>query len=51
MQIFCKKIKRLKTVKIISAKAAGFKTLKIAESIAGAIQIRFPGSARFIKRA
>jgi len=36
-QMRCKKIKRLKTVKIISVKAVGFKTLKIAESAAGAI--------------
>ena len=33
----CKKIKQLKTVKIVSAKAAGFKTLKIAESAAKTI--------------
>jgi len=36
-QMLCKKIKRLKTIKIIPAKAAGFRTLKIAESVAGAI--------------
>jgi len=36
-QISYKKIKQLKTVKIVFAKAAGFKTLKIAENTAGAI--------------
>jgi len=34
IQIFYKKIKQLKIIKIIFAKAAGFKTLKIAESAA-----------------
>jgi len=32
IQILCKKIKRLKTVKIVFAKAADFKICKIAES-------------------
>ena len=36
-QMPCKKIKRLKTVKIVSAKAAGFKMFKIAGSAAKAI--------------
>ena len=46
-----KKIKQLKTVRIVFIEAAGFKTLKIAGNAAGAIQIRFPGPARFIKYA
>jgi len=37
MRIPYKKIKQLKTVKIIPIKVAGFKTLKIAGSAAGAI--------------
>jgi len=35
--MFYKKIKRLKPVRIVSAKAAGFKTLKIAKNAAEAI--------------
>ena len=48
-QIFCKKIKRLKTIKIILAKAADCKTFKIAESAAGTTQNWLLGPIEFVK--